>query len=278
MIGTRNRKDKRPRGTNYTGVLRDERLPSSGDERPAIEHSEPRQKGFSWRVVSFSIVVILSVLIGFFYSAEAFYVRSISVGGLTTMTKEEIFALADIANMHIFWINPEDVRQNLLASSSLADAEVWLGWPPQMVNIVVEERQPAIVWEQDGVAMWVDVLGRIMPQRQDRPDLIVVQANADVAQGINADRIGVDPNIVLGALQLQELMPEITILRFDSNKGLGFTNPNGWQVWLGSGTNMPEKLKIYQTMTSNLVSRGIQVGELNIVDPDYVFYTVMWGR
>ncbi len=274
--GTRNNRERRNRSTG--AVLRDVRLPvPMTDERP-IEHSEPRNKGFQWRMVSFVIVVVLSAVLAFFYTADAFYVRSISVGGLRYLTKEEVFAFADIANLHIFWIDPRDVRENLLRSPSIAEARVWLSWPPQMVNIIIQEREPALVWEQSGTAIWVDIQGRIMAQREDRPNLVRISADMSVSDGPLGESGRVEMGVVVGALQLQSLMPEVTTWRYDSVQGLGFVNSNGWQVWLGTGAGMQEKIAIYNTLSADMVARGIQAGELNIVDPDHPFYTVMWGR
>jgi hypothetical protein len=265
----------RRRGTRYAGVLRDNRTRTT-DDRPLVEHSEPRNTTVNWRLFSGAIVVCLSVILVLFFTADAFYVRAVAVGGLKYLTKEEIFAYADIANVHIFWINPGNVREKLLASPSIADAKVTLGWPPNMVNIVVEEREPALVWEQSGTAIWVDIQGRIMAQRETRPELIRVATQGVVQQGIESGRV--DEDIVFGALQLQELMPDVPLLLYDANKGLGFRNTYGWDVWLGVGTGMPEKFQIYQTMAASLVARGIQAGEVNITNPDAPYYNVLWGR
>ena len=96
---------ERRRGNQYTGILRG----SSRDERPAPSQIEEKA-GFNWRIVSGVIVVLLSGLLFLFFFADAFYVSSIRVGGVDTMTVEEIFAIADIANWHIFWVEPEKVR------------------------------------------------------------------------------------------------------------------------------------------------------------------------
>jgi hypothetical protein len=276
MIGTRNRRERRQRGTSYTGVLRDSRITPT-TEAPAVNHSAPREKEFSWRWVSAAIIVVLSLVLVFFYTSSVFYVRSIAVGGLTYLTKEEVFAYADIANMHIFWVSPQRVRENLLRSPSIADARVRLAWPPQMVHIVIEEREPALVWEQGGAAVWVDVQGRIMAQRVDRPDLLVIQASEFVPDGPMSDRGCVSSELVLGALQLQTLIPTVNRLRYEPAKGLGFVDPGGWMVWLGNGQHMAEKVAIYRAIAADLTARGIQPGEVNVADPDYPYYTKQWG-
>lgn len=223
------------------------------------------------------MVVLLSGLLFIFSTADFFYVRSIAVGGLRYLSKEEVFAFTKVANQHVFWVDPEAVRQNLLQSPSIADARVWLDWSPQLVNIVIEEREPAIVWEQSGTALWVDIQGRIMMQREDRNDLVRVSAGDNVEQGILGQTGRVDEDIVIGAIQLQELLPEATLLRYDSVKGLGYANAQGWSVWFGVGRFMQEKVAIYRTISQDLLARGIQAGEVNIVNPDAPFYTVMWG-
>lgn len=267
---------ERKRG-NYTGILR------GGRGRPVEERAMPsqieeRSNPFSWRIISLLIIICLSGVLALFFLSDVFYVRSISVGGLRYLTKEEVFTYANIANMHVFWVEPSYVRANLLESPTVADAEVRIGWPPNMVNIVVQEREPALVWEQNGVALWVDIQGNVMAQREARPDLIRVSVDNPTVDGPLGNSGRVDVEVVYGLLQLQDLRPDIEVWRYDPAKGLGFRNENGWDIWLGTGTGMPEKMLIYNTLVQTITARGIQPGEINIVNPDAPFYTVLWGR
>jgi hypothetical protein len=216
------------------------------------------------------IVLSLSGLMFLFFSADFFFVHSISVGGLRYMTKEEVFALAEIANLHIFWVDPQQVRANVLRSPTIADADVQVGWPPQMVTILVEEREPVLVWEQSGIATWIDIQGRVMRQREDRPELLRI--TSDVNDGPLGQNIQVDIGIISGALQLKTLYPNITVLRYDPGKGLGYQDGRGWLAWFGSGTDMSDKLQVYNQLVDNLLSRGIQPREINLVSLNAPFY------
>ncbi|MCU0512220.1 MAG: FtsQ-type POTRA domain-containing protein [Anaerolineae bacterium] len=268
----------RRRGTKYAGILRDPRThPAEDRDRPAVEHSESRQTRINWRLFSAALVLLLCLVLGIFFTADAFYVRSVAVGGVRYLTKEEVFAYADIASVHIFWVSAEQVRQNLLRSPAIASARVTLGWPPAMVNIIVEEREPALVWEQGGTALWVDLQGRMMAQREDRPELLRVAAKTDMEQVLSGDSGRLDEAIVFGALELQEVIVPLPLLFYDAVRGLGFRNEYGWDVWFGTGTGMAEKYAIYQVIRDSMVARGLQAGEINIVDPDHPYYTVMWG-
>ncbi|MGB1288760.1 MAG: cell division protein FtsQ/DivIB [Aggregatilineales bacterium] len=278
MSASRSRREKRRNASRSAGMLRDPRTRNTTQERPAVSHSEQRRSNVKWRLFSATIVLVLSIFLGIFFTADAFYVRSVAVGGVEYLTKEEVFAFADIANMHVFWVDPAAIRDNLMRSTSIADAEITLSWPPNMVYIVVEEREPALVWEQAGTALWVDISGRMMAQRQNRPELMRVFADIPMEDGPIGTSNELDDDIVFGALQLQEMMPELTLLRYDPTRGLGFKNDNGWDIWFGVGTGMAEKIAIYQGIVENLLARGIQAGEVNIIDPDAPYYTVLFGR
>jgi hypothetical protein len=278
-------RDKQRRGSSASsrspGIWRGP-LTSPDPDGTEVEHGV-RPAGMSWRLVSALIVVALIVVLTLFFTFDAFYVHSISVGGLHYLTVEEVFALSGIVvpgegNQHLFWLDPEEIRQNILRSPSVADVRVYIDWPPNMVQIIIEEREPALVWEQGGVAVWLDLQGRVMRQREDRPDLLRISVNNLVDESLLEANASVDQDVVTGALQLQELLPDTHMLRYDATKGLGFQDNRGWDAWFGVGTGMPERLLIYNAIVNDLVGRGIQPGEVNVSNPDYPFYSVLWGR
>jgi hypothetical protein len=245
-----------------------------------VDHGLRPRTDIEWRWISGMIVVLLSGVLTLFFTLDAFYVRAVAVGGLTYLTKDEVFSLASVVNeegsIHLFWLDPNDIRTSLLRSPSIADATVYVGWPPDMVQIIIQEREPSLVWVQSGVAVWLDLQGRVMRQRIDRPDLVRVIAEGDDL-GVPNVNVPIDQEIVNGALQLHTLVPEQTTLRYDRIKGLGYNDPNGWVVWYGIGSNMAEKHLIYTTIINNLRARGIAPLEINVSNPDAPFYSTNWG-
>ncbi len=218
-----------------------------------------------WRVFSGLLVVSLIALLLMFFNVDVFYVRGISVSGISYLNDREVFALAGISGQHVFQVDAAEVRQNLLASPSVADAAVTVGWGSPMVHIDVQERQPALVWQQAGIAMWVDVQGRIMRQREERDDLLQISAETllDGPPGATVDR-----DVVAGALQLEALLPELSALRYHPDYGLGFNDSRGWQVWFGTGTDMSEKLTIYLSTVADLLRRNITPRAIYVINPD----------
>lgn len=252
--------------------------PLTSRERAVSHRAEPRfQPG--WRLASATIVIGMLGLLGVFFASNAFYVHTVAVGGMETLTKEEVFALTDVANFHLFWIDPEQVRDNLMASPTITEAEVRLGWPPQMIQIIIQERQPALVWEQAGVATWIDLQGQVMQLREDRDNLIRVSY-----EGIGGTEDPLGPNdrvpadVVSGALQLRELLLDVRLLRYNPDYGLGFRDARGWDAWFGTGTDMPDKILIYNALVENLQGRGIQPDVISVADSEAVYYSTLLGR
>ncbi len=230
----------------------------------------------SARMLSAVILFSLLVVLFLFFQSDAFYVHRIEVGGLNHLDAAEVFTLSGVANLHIFWVDAEEVRRAVLRSPSVADAEVRVGWPPHLVQIEVQERAPALVWEQAGVRTWIDVRGRVMPQRSDLQGLLrVVVEGRDGPLGPN-DVIPQD--VVDGALQLRALFPNIEVLLYSPMEGLGYQDGRGWRVWFGSGTNMAAKLTVYNALVEDLLARGIQPEYIDVGDVDAPYYKEWWGR
>jgi hypothetical protein len=227
---------------------------------------------FSWRAVSGMLVLGLGVVLYLFLTMDAFYVSSVAIGGEKYLSREEIFRYSDIARRQIFWIDPDEVEARLKAVPNIADASVLVGWPPDMVQIVVTEREPALTWEQ-GVRVWVDVNGIVMKQREDRPDLLrVVVPDAPEPIGVG-ERI--PQSIVEGARFLKKRHPNIDVLLYDSLKGLGYHDGRGWTVWFGTGEDMDTKLLVYNQLVTEITGK-VQPGEIIMTDPDRPYYTVLW--
>lgn len=249
------------------------RTPASGVDpaaRPPLQQVNERGLSISWRLFSGLIAASLIVVLVIFLSSDAFFVRTIGVNGAETVTPNEVFALADVAGEHVFWIDPVAVRANLLRSPSLADAQVNVSWSSPLVTIDVQERQPALIWDQAGVQVWVDVAGRVMRLRDDSRDLMRVVVD-DITQGPAAGEV--DQRVVNSAIQLGALLPDVRALRYHPINGLGFTDPRGWTVWLGVGNDMDQKVQVYEALIGNLQDRGVNPRSIYLINPHRPWYS-----
>jgi hypothetical protein len=164
------------------------------------------------------------------------------------------------------------------ASPSLDDAQVVVQWPARVV-ILVQEREPSLVWEQEGRAYWIDVNGNLMLARQDIPELLrVVNEGQTIpfrcpgSPGCAEDAITIDPAVVQGAQQLKTLRPELDVLYYDSVRGLSYQDERGWRGYFGLGTDMNVKLVVYETLIENLTARGIRPATIDVSSPEAPYY------
>jgi cell division septal protein FtsQ len=261
---TRGAQDKKQQGRAPAIYRGPNTPPSTAGDRPELQQVRTGM-AMPWRLFSGLIVAGLLVVLFLFFGTDAFFVRSISVGGLNYLNDREVFALSGIAGEHVFWVDPAAVRENLLRSPTIADANVIVGWGNPMVTIEIEEREPALVWQQAGIAVWVDVNGRVMRQRGDRSDLLTISVDS-LMDGPPGG--GVDPSVVTGALQIQALLPQVSTLRYHPDYGLGFNDSRGWEAWFGVGGGMPEKISIYNALVNDLSRRGIAVRAIFVINPD----------
>lgn len=260
-----------------TGRRAAQRARKRRDSRTRRSTPKVRRRGaltrLSWRMVSGMIVLGLSVVLYLFLTSDAFFISSVAIGGEKYLSREEIFRYSDVAKQHVFWIDPQAVEAQLETVPNIADAEVLVGWPPDMVQIVVTEREPALIWEQN-VRVWVDIHGTVMKQREDRPDLlrIVVPDAEDPVQV--GDRI--PQTVIEGALHLRRRYPNIDVLLYDPYKGLGYRDGSGWTVWFGSGEEIDVKLTVYLRLVDSILEQGVQPGEIVVSNPDRPYYTILW--
>ena len=84
----------------------------------------------------------------------------------------------------------------------------------------------------------------------------VVEETA-VATPISANIRFVPHDVLVGALQLKDLRPNIDQLFYRPSSGLSYQDGRGWRVYFGTGTDMAQKLVVYETIVEELTAQGL---------------------
>ena len=82
----------------------------------------------------------------------------------------------------------------------------------------------------------------------------------------------VPPEVLAGALQLRELRPDIAELYYRPYGGLSYEDGRGWRGYFGSGTDMNQKLVVYETIVADLLTRGIQPAHISVSNQEKPYY------
>jgi hypothetical protein len=253
---------------------------------------------FSARWVSLGLLAISVYALYLIGMDEQFYLTYIPVEGTQTIPPNEIVAASGLAGTHVFAVNPSEAAAQINELPGVVGATVSLNWPNE-VTIQVVEDSPVLLWRDNGSDYWVNRHGGLIPARagslgllqivSEMPPPAVVAAAEVVAENgeetavSSADTLAAPPatslsfipeEVLNGALQLRELRPNIDQLYYRPSGGLSFQDGRGWRVYFGSGSNMQQKLVVYETIVDDLLARGITPLEVSVSNQKKPFYRI----
>jgi len=229
-----------------------------------------------WRFLSGFLVVVLLGLLYTLWNSSTYQVPYASVTGIQRLTTEEVNTVLDVAGKSIFMVEPNRLVENLQeAFPELYNIAIHVQFPSNVV-VTVEERQPVLAWQQDGLTLWVDESGVAFPPRGEAAVSVIVEAfdspETVPAEG-EAPRIFLSPDLIPAILQVGESAPPETHLLYDTEHGLGWRDPQGWQVYMGlDGEQMETKLQVYQVLEETLQQGGITPAFVSVEYVDAPYY------
>ena len=249
--------------------------PGAEIKLPYVPNFQP-----SWQILSW--VLLLALLAGLFYlwNMPTFQVNAPFLEGATHVTARDANLVLGLNQTPVFTLSPSEIRRDLMmAFPVFASVEVEIKWP-NLVNITVEERAPAIVWQHANGVLWVDANGVAFPAPKEIDSLPVILATemiltpSTTADGsitqLNTQQAYqlLNTDLVTALLLLKANAPEGMPIFFDLNHGYGWQAEQGWQVFFGEDlSNLDEKLIVYQGILSHLESEKINP---KIVSVEYV--------
>jgi cell division protein FtsQ len=240
-----------------------------------------------WRAVSGLMAMMMLVCLVLIWQAPIFEVTSVQAAGLQRLTTNDLNTVMKTVGKSVFTLNPAKLDQALRqAFPEFSKLSVRINLPAS-VKVVVTERQPIIDWVQDGGETWIDEEGISFPVRGTISDTLVVvkghgpppsitTPSAQDEQQVIFDQITGIPipskptlqlshDLVTAILALSARMPADTLLAYDSEHGLGWTDPRGWEVYFGPEDNdTGMKLVVYQALVDRLQSEGIQPALISV--------------
>ena len=164
-------KKRKPKVRTYP--LEAAALPKTREAMPSIESQMP---SIEWRAASAFIAILLGVALYLMWTTPYFMVTAPRIVGNEFLASEEILETLELDNTPIFLLQPEQIeRELLLAHPSLKTVDITLSLP-NVVSVAVTERQPVLIWRQDGGMAWIDEEGVAFLAQGQVEGLIVVNA------------------------------------------------------------------------------------------------------
>ncbi|MFW5940799.1 MAG: cell division protein FtsQ/DivIB [Chloroflexota bacterium] len=241
------------------------------------------------RWISLFLLVVCVAALGLIGTDEDFYLTTIPVEGVSSIPAAEIVEASGLGGAHIFAVHPGDAAASIMSVPGVISATVRLEWP-NAAHVSIAEETPVAVWEQGDEQYWVNERGVLVPARVDVPALLHIQSDQPAPSVATTAKLSpsdaeeeedateeaaelfVPPDILQGALQLRELRPNIDRLSYSPSGGLSFEDGRGWRVYFGSGTDMDQKLVVYETMVDYLLEQGLSPEYISVSNQEKPFY------
>jgi len=266
------RGDRQLKSTQRSG--QNERVKRRYDVALSTPGAEIRLPSFpkmqvGWRVLSAILVGLLGYLLYTYWYSPAYRVAATEVEGQQRISKHDINIVANVAEQPIFSIDPVVVEKNLEdAFFDLSDVTVMVS-VPSLVTVVIEERSPILAWNQDGQTMWIDSSGIAFPPRGEDGPSVIVEALDPLplaSNEIDFEKVPenkptrfLPPQLLSAILAISVHIPPNTPLFYTEERGLGWQDIQGWDVFFGTDLKDIEmKLSVYDSIVNYLLQAGIQ--------------------
>jgi POTRA domain, FtsQ-type len=251
-----------------------------------------------WRLLSGFMTILLIAAIIFVTNAVQFRVNNLQVTGLNRLKVSDIADTLKISNSSIFAIDPDEITQTLDKEyPELKDISVAVTLPANL-NLTVTEREPILSWQYSDLTVWVDAEGYLFPARGKVNHLLTVEADSApplmpvvATPTVDASEVNVanqnttaivpkkestkimDQTLLTTLLQLHSSIPQNNILVYRDMSGLGWADPNGWEVYVGKQLgDLDQKLVVYKTIVAYLDKQNVKPAIISVENLYAPFY------
>ncbi len=209
-----------------------------------------------------ALVLLVAALFatGYGFLSLDFWVYSATISNNQHTSSEEIYRQADIHGFSAFFVNPEQVIEQLKQLPHVRDARIQVRLPAQ-VHIQVRERAPVILYQIQGDSHWIDAEGVIMSAAEARAGLVKL---IDDDRGGMLDERHIKPGLFQAIQYVTDTIPEVKTFRYQDPYGLFFISPEGWRVLLGSTDNMDTKLATWEALRTKILQEKYPVQEVDV--------------
>ncbi len=243
-----------------------------------------------WRLFSAFLFILSGFGLYGIYYTPFFRVTSVNVTGGNRVTPADVMNIAPLKGQRMLTIIPAQIAAVVQNSFPvLTDVKVSTGIPAS-ITIHLEEREPVMIWEQDGEVQWISADGVAFEPYGESKNLVTIHASGNPPTGktnltlARQDQIKslasmifkntsdestrvpevvepksfIDPVLLPSIEAIASQVPAGVELTYNPRYGLGWQDPQGWMVYFGMNPeDMPAKLNMYRTITAKLDEQGV---------------------
>jgi POTRA domain, FtsQ-type len=259
---------------------------------------------FNWQTASAFLAFCLLILVILLNSLATFRISSVQLSGSKRITAADVTPVVVGVTRSIFTVDrSKTIAAVQAAFPEFSDIRLKVSFPNTVV-LSVKERQPILAWTSNGQTQWIASDGVVMPARGDGGTLMTIDssvavpaaslASADSTPAASSADTGttaattdttaqtpvapaalqyIDPQILQAAISLTAQLPSGATLVYDPVSGMGWSDPQGWQVYFGLDlSNVAFKQSEYQAILQRLQALGIKPTLISVAHVDAPYY------
>jgi hypothetical protein len=232
---------------------------------------------------SLSLLLLLGALVSFYllHSDESWFVyrEDVRFHNLIRMRGDDLYQAIDLEGLNIFWVEPEAIREALIALPWVEDAHVDVKLPAA-VSVSITEMSPVAVWVTNEGNYWLAMNGETLPiatlEESALPEIALPQIidSLQEARVVGEGPLRIDPQVLKSALTLIAAMPELGgSVRYNESVGLNFPLPDPavWVYW-GNGFDLEAKMQNLEITREMLrtYEKPAQIVDVRLTERPYV--------
>lgn len=248
-----------------------------------------------WRYLSFLLFSIFALILYLLWNSTYFRIDQAKVSGLTNLTSTDVNKTVDLIGKSVFLLDEKKLEREIMAGlPELSQVKVEIALP-DVVQIAVVERIPAVILQRSGMVQFVDEDGMSFPVGNDSmlsSDYPVVymdeqssQSTSTINETLLADTTGqsiaenqlkdtavVQPEItnvinketVAAVILMDKQAPDGAEFHYDNEQGLWWRDRRGWDVIFGSAVELEKKLVVYKAILEFLKAQDQKPAIINV--------------
>jgi len=220
---------------------------------------------------------------------DRFYIYDANVVGAVRVSPDEVLRASGLPGLHILWARPAEIEARILAAlptlesaravCRLQPPALSAGLPVASCIITVMERQPRVMWDENGQLWWIDADGVIFPVSPSFPPVEGDEGGAEswlVRGPLPRDEDGrLDERMRVALAELWATGADVSpSLSYVPGRGLVLTDERGWRVIVGQGPGMDRRLQVLEWLAADLEGRGLTPRFVDVRFSDAPYYSL----
>lgn len=210
--------------------------------------------------IGVAVALVIGALALWLTTDSRFYIYEAQIVGARRVSQEEIFEASGLRALHVLWARPRAIEARILETLPALEQVEATCRLPAACTISVVERRPMVLWDADGELWWVDEEGAVFLAQEGVPGSEITEDGRgqwQVRGSLPRDDEGnLDERVSVALAELWKSGRDLPgQFEYAPPEGLSFVDERGWQVIVGQGSGMAERLAVLERIAAQLESR-----------------------